>query len=116
MQALDNSSWPAAPLSSQTSPANNRGVPALHLVVTNHSGVMTQVCSLFSRRGYNLAAMICLAGADGERHLWLEVPERERLDQIVRQLSKLHDVRRVTVHDDGHHVFAAMAQATGPFV
>jgi acetolactate synthase I/III small subunit len=116
MQSLDNSSWPAAKLSSQALLGSNRNAPALHLVVTNHAGVMTQVCGLFSRRGYNLAAMICLAGADGQRHLWLEVPERERLEQIVRQLSKLHDVRGVTVHDYGHHVFAAVAQVVGPLV
>ena len=68
----------------------------LRLRVRNHFGVMTHVCSLFSRRAFNLDAIICLPIGDGTQSVaLLMVNENERLDQLVRQLAKLEDVLEV---------------------
>jgi acetolactate synthase I/III small subunit len=79
----------------------------LELVVKNHPGVMTHVCSLFSRRAYNLEGIAVLPIGDGSNsRIWLKVVEETKLDQIVKQLEKLHDVKRVDRHDGNHRVFA----------
>jgi acetolactate synthase-1/3 small subunit len=57
---------------------------------------MTHVCSLFSRRAFNLDAIICLPMEDGaESTVLLMVNEAQRLDQLIRQLAKLEDVLEV---------------------
>ena len=86
----------------------------LLLVARNHPGVMTQVCGLCCRRGYDLVGLVCLpAATDSERCIWLKVAETTRLEQIVRQLAKLHDVRSVALHSADHEVFARFDQAGG---
>ena len=76
-------------------PVSARGA-ILRLRVRNHFGVMTHVCSLFSRRAFNLDAIICLPmGAGAESTVLLMVNENQRLDQLVRQLAKLEDVLQV---------------------
>ena len=87
--------------SADSRPENKPVVPArgaiLRLRVRNHFGVMTHVCSLFSRRAFNLDAIICLPIGDGaESMVLLMVNENERLDQLIRQLAKLEDVLEVT--------------------
>ena len=69
------------------------------ILVTNKPGVMTRVSSMFTRRGFNIDTLTV-----GET----ESPEFSRLtvsligdeyakDQVVKQLSKLHDVKQVQV-------------------
>lgn len=69
------------------------------IIVSNLSGVLTRVTSMFTRRGYNIDTLTV-----GET----EVPEYSRItvtlrteesgcSQIVRQLKKMHDVRNVAV-------------------
>ncbi len=66
----------------------------LSVLVSNHSGVLSRVAGLFSRRGYNIDSL-----SVGET----EHPEMSRMtivargddqiiDQIIKQLDKLHDV------------------------
>jgi acetolactate synthase-1/3 small subunit len=66
----------------------------LSVLVSNHSGVLSRVVGLFSRRGYNIDSL-----SVGET----EHPEMSRMtivargddqiiDQIIKQLDKLHDV------------------------
>ncbi len=82
----------------------------LELVVKNHPGVMTHICSLFSRRAYNLEGIAVLPIGDGSSsRIWLKVAEEAKLDQIVKQLEKLHDVKRVDRHDGNHRVFTVLA-------
>jgi acetolactate synthase-1/3 small subunit len=51
---------------------------------------------LFSRRAFNLDAIICLPLGDATQSMvLLMVNENERLDQLVRQLAKLEDVLEV---------------------
>ena len=83
----------------------------LRLRVRNHFGVMTHVCSLFSRRAFNLDAIICLPIGDGtESAVLLMVNENERLDQLIRQLTKLEDVLQVNRAPEFRSTFESVAQ------
>ena len=65
----------------------------LDLLVKNHPGVMSHVCGLFSRRAFNVEAILCLpVNGGGESRIWLLVNEDDRLEQMIRQMRKLHDV------------------------
>ncbi len=103
-------------------PAPDANAPApagtvLELTVSNHPGVMSQVCGLFARRAFNVEGVACLplpdaAGEDGGgglSRIWLLLREDQRLVQIVRQVEKLHDVRATRLLPGGHPVFSALA-------
>lgn len=81
----------------------------LELSVNNHPGVMSHICNLFSRRAYNLEAIACVPIGSGETsRIWLQVAERDRLEQVVNQIGKLPDVRDVGLHEGEHSVFAGL--------
>ncbi|MBE0584531.1 MAG: ACT domain-containing protein [Desulfofustis sp.] len=85
-------------------------ITVLEILVKNHPGVMTHVCSLFSRRAYNLEGIAVLPIGDGTcSRIWLKVAAENRLDQVVKQLEKLHDVQQVKRHGSSHPVFTGMA-------
>ena len=80
---------------------NNKFVIAVY--VDNKAGVLTRVTAMFTRRGFNIDALTV-----GET----ESPEYSRItitatgneymrDQIVHQLSKLYNVKKVEVLEDG---------------
>jgi acetolactate synthase I/III small subunit len=82
------------------------GLPStiVELRVGNHAGVMSHITGLFSRRGFNLEGILCApVGGSSESRMYLLVNNDERLEQIVKQLSKLHDVRSVAIRDDYDH-------------
>ena len=82
----------------------------LRLQVRNHFGVMTHVCSLFSRRAFNLDAIICMPVGDGaESTVLLMVNENQRLDQLIRQLAKLEDVLQVNRAPEFRSTFESVA-------
>ena len=85
------------------------------LMVRNHPGTMSHITGLFSRRGFNLEGILCApvdSGADSA--MYLMVRNDERLEQIVKQLAKLYDVRTVAVQDDlDHTVFDRIEQLLG---
>jgi acetolactate synthase-1/3 small subunit len=80
----------------------------IELLVDNHAGVMSHITGLFSRRAFNLEAILCAPVGEGETsRMYLLVNRDGRLEQIVRQLEKLSDVRAVNVRDDiDHTVFS----------
>ena len=83
----------------------------LELAVRNHPGVMSHVCGLFSRRGYNVEGILCLPVGDGARsRIWLLVNEDTRLEQMIRQLHRLEDVLDVSRHSAGHRVFVQLEE------
>lgn len=83
----------------------------LEITVYNHPGAMVHVCSLFSRRAYNVEGILCLPVGDGtESRLWLRVNEDRRLEQLEKQLLKLEDVRHVRRHGATHEVFARLEE------
>lgn len=111
---------PASPVSpaSAASPArligpapDARPLVALRLTVNNHPGVMSHVCGLFARRAFNVEAILCTPVNGGEvSRIWLLVAEDERLEQMVRQVRKLHDVLDVRRRPAGGEGFARLAE------
>ena len=76
----------------------------VRLAVRNHPGAMSHITGLFSRRGFNLEGILCAPVGDGEDSaMYLLVRNDERLEQIVKQLRKLYDVKSVAVQDDLDH-------------
>ena len=78
----------------------------LELDVNNHAGVMSHVVGMFSRRAYNVEGILCMPVGTGEMsRIWLMVNEDARLEQMVKQIEKLEDVRAVRRHGAEHEVF-----------
>ena len=78
----------------------------LELEVNNHAGVMSHVAGLFSRRAYNVEGIICMPVGNGKiSRIWLTVNEDARLEQMIKQIEKLEDVRAVRRHGTEHEVF-----------
>jgi len=102
-----------APETTRSSPSATLG-PActgavLRLLVRNHPGVMSHVCGLFARRGFNVEGILCVPIGDGLRSvILLVVNEDERLEQLIRQLRKLEDVVDVHREPEARGVFAAI--------
>src|SRR5512147_3224654 len=91
--------------------AINRTGPILRLLVRNHPGVMSHICGLFARRGFNVEGILCLPVDDGTRSvILLEVNEDERLEQLTRQLRKLEDVLDVHRAPEAHAAFATVGR------
>ncbi|MBI2951497.1 acetolactate synthase small subunit [bacterium] len=83
----------------------------LELTVRNHPGVMSHVCSLFSRRGYNVEGILCLPVGDGARsRIYLLVNEEARLEQMIKQLHRLEDVLDISRHSADHRVFVQLEE------
>jgi acetolactate synthase-1/3 small subunit len=71
------------------------------LKVQNHPGVMYHITGLFSRRAFNLEGILCGQLGDGTTsQVYLLVNKDQGLEQIVKQLEKLHDVLDVSLHED----------------
>lgn len=85
----------------------------LELRVRNHPGTMSHVTGLFARRAFNLDAITCAPVGDGTFSLMrLLVTEEPRLEQVERQLEKLHDVLSVRHRPDlGPAYFAVLGEA-----
>ena len=83
----------------------------LEIDVNNHPGVMSHICNLFARRAFNVEGILCMpiVGSDASR-IWLLVFEDQRLEQMLRQLEKLVDVRAVRRHGAEHEVFERLEE------
>jgi acetolactate synthase-1/3 small subunit len=74
---------------------NTEGI-LIELTVSNHPGVMSHICGLFSRRAYNLEKILVFPKANmTESKMWLLVKEESKLDQVIKQIEKLEDVRQL---------------------
>ena len=77
---------------------DNKQYKVIELTVNNHSGVMSHITGLFSRRGYNLEGILCGRIGTGEQsRMYLLVEENEQFEQVVKQLSKLYDVLELLI-------------------
>jgi acetolactate synthase-1/3 small subunit len=74
----------------------------IELLVRNHPGVMSHVTGLFARRAFNIEHILCLpdAGRETSRILF-SVDDGGRLEQILRQVEKLHDVLEARLRPEG---------------
>lgn len=84
-------------------PSSAPAAPAtvLELRVRNHPGTMSHITGLFARRAFNLDAIVCAPEGDGATsRMLLLVADGPRLEQVERQLAKLHDVLSVAVRPD----------------
>lgn len=76
----------------------NKQYKVIELTVNNHSGVMSHITGLFSRRGYNLEGILCGRIGEGtQSRMYLLVEENEQFEQVVKQLSKLYDVLELRI-------------------
>ena len=79
-------------------------------LVTNHSGVLTRVSSLFARRGFNIDSLTVGVTEDAKysRVTISATCDEATKEQIVKQFSKLHDVKKIQVMDKGNSVLREM--------
>jgi acetolactate synthase-1/3 small subunit len=86
--------------------AEGGNTKVLELTVDNHPGVMSHICGLFSRRAFNMEGILCMPADEGRTsRIWIRIEGNGRLDQIVKQLRKLEDVRSVGFHTAEHNHF-----------
>ena len=74
----------------------------LGVIVSNHFGVLTRVSGLFSRRGYNIDSL-SVAETENPKlsRMTIVVSGDEYVkEQIVKQLAKLHDVKKVELMEN----------------
>ena len=69
----------------------------LSILVDNHAGVLSRVSGLFSRRGYNIDSLSVGETDDPKvsRITVVVICEEDAIDQIMKQVEKLIDVKRV---------------------
>ena len=73
----------------------------LELRVRNHPGTMSHITGLFARRAFNLDAILCVPIDDGSTsRMLLLLSDSPRLDQVERQLARLHDVLEIRHRPD----------------
>lgn len=83
----------------------------IELTVNNHPGTMSHVCGLFSRRAYNVEAILCLPEPDpAVSRIWLLVNEGRILDQMLAQARKLDDVQKAELRGVDPESLARVAQ------
>ncbi len=75
-----------------------QGKHTLAVLVNDHPGVLTRVANLFGQRGFNIDS-ITVGSSEEEglsRMIITTGGDEQRLDQLMKQLSKLIDVISVT--------------------
>jgi len=71
----------------------------LSVLVDNTSGVLNRVAGLFSRRGYNIDSLT-VGETENPKYSRMTIVvtgDDDILEQIVKQITKLEDIRRVDV-------------------
>lgn len=91
---------------------------ALRIMVNNHAGVMSHICGLFARRAFNMEGILVTPMPDhATSRVWILVKNDRQVEQMVRQLEKLHDclsVRAVSVEDSVFdHLGSCMGELEG---
>lgn len=78
----------------------------LSILVNNNSGVLSRVTGLFSRRGYNIESLS--VGITEEENISritvVTVGDDTTVDQILKQVNKLVEVKKVVLLDDANSV------------
>ncbi len=83
----------------------------IELTVSNHPGVMSHICGLFSRRAYNLEKILCFPIPDtSDSKMWLQVNEEEKLEQVIKQVGKLEDVQKIVYRRNNEDFFIQLEE------
>jgi len=91
--------------------ANDIRVHTLSVYVVNKPGVLARIAQVFARRGYNIDSLVVSPSVDG-RYSRMTIAAKgstEGLDQIIKQVAKLVDVRHCTDHAFDSAVVREMA-------
>lgn len=98
-------------------PPSPARLAVLELRLRNHPGAMSHVTGLFARRAFNLEAILCVPNHEdaGETStMLLGVAADPRLEQVERQLERLHDVVAVRRRPDLREgLFAGLLASIG---
>jgi acetolactate synthase-1/3 small subunit len=72
---------------------------SVELLVSNHYGVLNRITGLYARRGYNIDSLHVneTENPDLSRMMIVSKGDEYIQTQMVRQLSKLYDVKEVTL-------------------
>jgi acetolactate synthase-1/3 small subunit len=72
---------------------------SVELLVANHYGVLNRITGLYARRGYNIDSLYVNETENPELSRMMIVSKGDEYiqTQMVRQLSKLYDVKEVTL-------------------
>lgn len=72
---------------------------SLSIVVTNQPGVLTRISSLFSQRDFNIDTFTSGKTEDDDyaRITITASGDSRKKDQMIKQISKLYDVKKVEV-------------------
>ncbi len=83
----------------------------ISLLVENKAGVLSRVVGLFSQRGYNIASLNVAPTLDPttSRITLTTMTDERGTEQVVKQLSKLIHVIKVTPYSPAAHVVREMA-------
>ncbi len=76
----------------------------IELTVRNHPGVMAHITGLFSRRSFNMEAILCGPIGATKSRMYILVKRNGRLKQIIKQLQKLYDVLSVSLREDSDRI------------
>lgn len=78
----------------------------LSVLVDNTSGVLNRIAGLFSRRGYNIDSLT-VGETENPKYSRMTIVVKgddQIIEQIIKQISKLEDVKRVDVLESGSSV------------
>lgn len=83
----------------------------LSVLVSNHSGVLSRVAGLFSRRGYNIDSLSVGVTQNPElsRITIVAYGDNQILNQIKKQLNKLIDVKKIIELPTDNSVYRELA-------
>lgn len=76
------------------------------LIVSNHFGVLNRVSGLYSKRNYNIDSLAVGVTEDPaySRITIVSTGDDYMKDQVVKQLEKLHDVKKVVLLDKDNSI------------
>lgn len=80
-------------------------------LVSNKSGVLTRITGLFARRGYNIESLSVCATEDSEisRMTIILKGDEYALYQMIKQMDKLEDVKKIGCADELDCVYRELA-------
>jgi acetolactate synthase-1/3 small subunit len=76
------------------------------IIVSNHFGVLNRVAGLYAKRGYNIDSLAVGETADPaySRLTIVSTGDEYMKNQVLRQLEKLHDVKKAALLDNDDSV------------